>query len=75
MNVTVDKRDDGYLIHVETDREIALAVQSSAGERIYLPTTDFSSESHYVEDPVFLSRTENGYAVLHGEEPTNLEII
>ncbi|MFB6174925.1 MAG: hypothetical protein ABEJ87_03025 [Candidatus Nanohalobium sp.] len=75
METKITEKSNGYLIQVETSEEIAVAVQSEEGERIYLPGEGGSDTAYYHEDPTFLTDTENGYAVLHSERPKNVEII
>lgn len=75
VETRITEKENGYLIEVETDQEVALAVHSSNGERIYLPGEAGSDSTYYNEDPTFLKQKENGYAVLHSERPQNVEII
>lgn len=75
VETKITERENGYLIQVETSEEVAVAVYSEEGERIYLPGQGGSDSTYYNEDPTFLSETENGYAVLHNERPQNIEII
>lgn len=75
MEAQILEKENGYLIQVDTDKEVALAVYSGEGERIYLPGEGGSDTAYYNEDPTFLSETETGYAVLHDERPTNVEVI
>jgi len=75
METKITEKQKGYLINVETDEEIALAVYSQDGERIYLPGQGGSDSTYYSEDPTFLSKTENGYAVLHTEQPEEVKVI
>jgi hypothetical protein len=71
----ITERENGYLIQIETTEEVAVAVCSNEGERIYLPGQGGSDSTYYNEEPTFLSKTDNGYAVLHNEKPQNVEII
>lgn len=75
MEAKITEKEKGHLIRVDTDQEIALAVYSENGERIYLPGEGGSDSTYYNEDPTFLTETETGYAVLHDERPQNIEII
>lgn len=75
METKITEKDKGYLIQVNTEEDIALAVYSQEGERIYLPGEGGSDSTYYNEDPTFLTETEQGYAVLHNEKPENVEII
>lgn len=75
MEAKITEKDNGHLIRVQTSQEIAIAVQSSDGERIYLPGQGGSDSTYYNEDPTFLTKTENGYAVMHNERPDSVEII
>lgn len=75
METRITEKENGYLIEVKTPEEVAIAVQSNNGERIYLPGKGGSDSTYYNEDPTFLTQKENGYAVLHGERPHNVEII
>ncbi|MFQ3308336.1 MAG: hypothetical protein ACI977_000569 [Candidatus Nanohaloarchaea archaeon] len=75
METKITEKENGYLIQLETSREVALAVYSGNGERIYLPGQGGSDSTYYNEDPTFLSSTENGYAVLHNEEPDEIKIL
>lgn len=75
MEAKILEKGGSYLIKVDTDQEIAIAVRSSQGERIYLPGEGGSDTAYYNEDPTFLSETEGGYAVLHDERPQDVEVI
>ena len=75
VEAKIIEKSNGHLIRIETDQEVALAVQSEGGERIYLPGEGGSDTAYYSEDPTFLTETENGYAVLHEERPQKIEII
>lgn len=75
VETRITEKENGYLIEVQTSKEIALAVQSNNGERIYLPGEGGNDSTYYNEDPTFLTQKENGYTVLHNEMPQNVEII
>lgn len=75
MHVETRRKENGTIIRVETDKEIALAVYTDGNERIYLPGGEGSDSTYYNEDPTFLSTTENGYAVLHPENPDKIQVI
>lgn len=75
METRITQKSNGHLIEVETSQEVALAVHSQQGERIYLPGQGGSDTAYYSEDPTFLTETENGYAVMHDERPQNIEVI
>lgn len=75
METKITEKDKGYLIEVYTDKEIALAVYTDNGERIYLPGEGGSDSTYYAEDPTFLSATDEGYAVLQSERPDSIEVI
>lgn len=75
METKITEKENGYLIEVYTDQEVALAVYSDEGERIYLPGEGGSDSTYYAEDPTYLSNTDQGYAVLQSERPQSVEII
>ncbi len=75
METKITEKENGYLIEVHTDQEVALAVYSDEGERIYLPGEGGSDSTYYAEDPTFLSSTDEGYAVLQSERPQSVEVI
>ncbi len=75
METKITEKENGYLIEVYTDQEVALAVYSDEGERIYLPGEGGSDSTYYAEDPTFLSSTDQGYAVLQSERPQSVELI
>ncbi len=75
METKITEKENGYLIEIHTDQEVALAVYSSQGERIYLPGEGGSDSTYYAEDPTFLSSTDEGYAVLQSERPESIEVI
>ena len=75
MEAEIIEKEKGYLIKIDTEKEVALAVYSGQEERIYLPGEGGSDTTYYNEDPTFLTKTETGYSVLHHEEPQNVEII
>lgn len=75
METKISEKENGHLIQIQTSREVAVAVQSDSGERIYLPGQGGSDSTYYHEDPTFLTRTEEGYAVMHTEKPEQVEII
>jgi len=75
VEVQISEKENGYLVQIETEKKIALAIQSDQGERIYLPGQGGSDSTYYNEDPNYLTETENGYAVIHSEKPQNLEVI
>lgn len=75
METKITEKESGHLIQVYTDQEVAIAVQSDSGERIYLPGQGGSDSTYYNEDPTFLTQTQDGYAVLHTEQPDKVEII
>ncbi len=75
METRITEKENGYIIEVETGQEVAIAVQSNNGERIYLPGEGGSDSTYYNEDPTFLAEREKAYAVLHNERPQNVEII
>ena len=75
VETRITEKENGYLIEVHTSREVAIAVQSNNGERIYLPGEGGSDSTYYSEDPTFLAEKENAYAVLHSERPQSVEII
>lgn len=75
METKITEKENGYLIQVNTDQEIALAIQSEQGERIYLPGEGGSDSTYYSENPTFLAKTENGYTVLHSEKPEEVEVL
>lgn len=75
VETRITEKENGYLIEVETAQEIAIVIQSSEGERIYLPGDGGSDSTYYNEDPTFLNQDENEYAVLHGEKPQSVDII
>lgn len=75
MEVETRERENGHLIRVETQQKIALAVYSNGKERIYLPGNTGSDTTYYNEDPIFLTSTENGYAVMHPVNPDKIRVI
>lgn len=75
METKITEKESSYLIQVNTSQEIALAVYSDQGERIYLPGQGGSDSTYYNEDPTFLKETDQGYAVLHTEKPEKVEVI
>lgn len=75
MEVKISERENGYLISVETEEKVALAVRSDQGERIYLPGEGGSDSTYYNEDPNYLTETESGCVVLHSERPQDVEIL
>lgn len=75
MNVETSSTDGGTEIRVETERKIAVAVDTPEGERIYLPGAEGSDSSYYVEEPESLRKTKNGYAVVHPGEVEDVEVI
>jgi hypothetical protein len=75
MEVETRRRENGTLIKVRTDQEVAVAVYTDGDERIYLPGGEGADSTYYNEDPTFLAKTENGYAVLHPENPDSIQVI
>lgn len=75
METKITEKENGYLIEVKTDKEIALAVHSDEGERIYIPGEGGSDSTYYNEDPTFLAETEEGYAVIHHSKPLEIDLI
>jgi hypothetical protein len=75
MEVETRRKENGTLIKVYTDQEIALAVYTNGEERIYLPGGEGADSTYYNENPTFLAETEQGYAVLHNENPDRIQVI
>jgi len=75
MEVETREKENGHLIRVKTGQQIALAVYTDGEERIYLPHGSGNDSTYYNEDPTFLTSTEQGYAVLHPENPDRIQVI
>jgi hypothetical protein len=75
MEVETRRRENGTLIKVRTDQEVAVAVYTDGDERIYLPGGEGADSTYYNEDPIFLTETEHGYAVLHPGNPDRVQLI
>ncbi|MFB6180306.1 MAG: hypothetical protein ABEJ93_00350 [Candidatus Nanohalobium sp.] len=75
MKPEIQEKEEGYLITLKAKEELALAVQSSSGERIYLPGEGGTDSTYYNENPQYLVETEQGYQVLHSERPEKIEVI
>lgn len=67
MKVETRNINEGTEIFVEVDTEIAVVVNSEE-ERIYLPESEVSDTTYYVEDVDSLVETENGYRVVYPGE-------
>ncbi len=75
MRVETREVEAGTEIRVETSRKVAVAVKTPEGERIYLPETEGSDSSYYVEEPESLRKTGEGYAVVHPGPVEDIEVI
>ncbi|MFB6242376.1 MAG: hypothetical protein ABEJ36_06275 [Candidatus Nanosalina sp.] len=75
MEVETRRKENGTMIQVQTDHEVAVAVYTDGDERIYLPGGEGSDSTYYNEDPTFLAETGNGYAVLHPANPDSIQLI
>lgn len=75
METRTRRQEDGYIIEVEADKKVALAIQSESGERIYLPGEHGSDTTYYNEDPTFLQKNSGVWTVKHPEEPKRIELI
>lgn len=75
MDIETRQVDGGTEIRVRTDDEVALAVKTPGGERIYLPEAEGSDSSYYVEEPESLRETGYGYAVVHPGRVEDVEVI
>lgn len=75
MYIETREVEHGTEIRVAADRKIAVAVKTPGGERIYLPETNGSDSSYYVEEPESLTETGDGYIVVHPGEVEDVEVI
>lgn len=75
MEVETREIKEGTEIVVDTERKVAVAVQSSEGERIYLPEVEGDDSSYYVEEPETLAKTPEGWKVVHPGEIEDVEVI
>lgn len=67
--------EKGTEIRVKTENEIALVVESSKGERIYLPKGKGSDSTYYVENTSHLERFSNGYGVVHQGDVDDITVL
>lgn len=75
MDVETWEVDKGIRINIETDQRVALVVCSGEEERIYLPETEGSDSTYYVEKTGGLEKYSSGYSVIHPGEVESLEIL
>jgi len=75
VDVETHKTGNGVEIRIRTSKKVALVVQTSEEERIYLPNTLGNDETYYVENTTGLQKTAEGYAVLHQGDLQDFEIL
>lgn len=74
MEIEKTRQDDGYLVEVKTDEEIALVVKGDE-ERIYLPDSYGSTSSYYVEESSHLQKTEKGFVAKYPGDIESVKVI
>ena len=75
MNIKTRKKEDFFLIEVDTDEEVAIAVYTEESERIYLPTEASSDSTYYVETSEALVETDSGYRLKIDERPQDVKVL
>jgi len=74
-DVETRQTENGTKIRIKTDKEIALVVKSSEGERIYLPDSKGSDSTYYVESTDHLERISDGYGVVHQGDIEDITVL
>lgn len=75
MEVETREVENGTSIRVETEKEVAVVVESKSEERIYLPGGSGTDSTYYVENTSGLEKTGSGYRVLHQGEIDDLTVL
>lgn len=75
MEIKKQERKDDFLIEIQSEETLALAVYTEGGERIYLPQKGVSDLTYYVERSEALIETDKGYELRLDERPQDIEII
>ena len=75
MEIETSQKEKGTWIEVRTDRKIAVAVDTKNGERIYLPEVEGDDSSYYTENMSGLTKTSDGYGVLHQDSIENITVL
>ena len=74
MKVETSETREGTRIDIETDQKVAVIVQGEQ-ERIYLPNSEGSDNTYYVEESEQLVETDKGWTVIHRGEINDIQII
>lgn len=75
MDIQTQDTENGTEIQVYTDKKVALLVRSEGSERIYLPGVSDDDSTYYADSPNGLTRTSEGYRVVHRGNVDDLEVI
>lgn len=75
MEIKIQERKDDFLIEIQSEETLALAVYTEGQERIYLPQKGVSDSTYYVERSEALIETDKGYELRLDERPQDIEII
>lgn len=74
VKVETSETREGTRIDVEIKEKIAVIVQGEH-ERIYLPASEGSDSTYYVEEPEKLTETERGWTVIHRGKVNDIEVV
>ena len=69
VDFTVEIENGETVIEIEGDRDAAVIVRSTAGERIYLPPEDFERPACRDESPYQSSRENSPYQTSRSDSP------
>jgi hypothetical protein len=68
-------RGEKFLVEIESEGEIAVAVRLEGEEKIFLPEKNYSSGTYYHETTDTLVETSKGYRLRLESEPESFKII
>jgi len=75
VKLKICEKENCFLIEVDTDEEVAIAVYTEETERIYLPTEASSDSTYYVERSEALVETDSGYRLKIDERPHDVKVL